>query len=487
LIVSSREPDTDGVLVGPAIARHIPIVAEAVSAPGMKTLVSVNSYQAGLDIGHWAGHYALDYFGGRASALDLTYDMYNTQQRSQGFIDGLKEVLPTCEICLSVNSQAHFSTSYQLTTDALNVYPNINIIFAVNDVTAQGALQACTDLGIDPSAMLILPFGLEGDTMRNALMAGEYCKAGLAMFPEIVGRQCIEAAITAFDSDLVEPLFETPHVVLTRETLADFYRQTPQGWKINWETVHNRLGYQVMFDEYSATRRTIPERVRFVIPFAEHEWYKNLVIAMQAQAEKYDIELEIISTSQTLQEELNLRRRAIAKTAAQHVKPKDAIILDDGEITTFLAEELVEYENITVITNSMRIFDVLRGRMGINLILTGGLLRQNGTTFVGPITVSVLRDLCADKLFLAVDGISLNFGLSHGNLEEVPIKQAMLQSAKETILLADHTEFKRTSIAHVAPITCAERLITDNALPASVRLELMKMGLKVIIAKSVLA
>jgi DeoR family transcriptional regulator of aga operon len=135
----------------------------------------------------------------------------------------------------------------------------------------------------------------------------------------------------------------------------------------------------------------------------------------------------------------------------------------------------------------MRIFDVLRGRMGINLILTGGLLRQNGTTFVGPITVSVLRDLCADKLFLAVDGISLNFGLSHGNLEEVPIKQAMLQSAKETILLADHTEFKRTSIAHVAPITCAERLITDNALPASVRLELMKMGLKVIIAKSVLA
>lgn len=480
LIVSSRDPDTAAMLVGPAVSRNIPIVAEAAGTPGMRTLVSANNYQAGLDLGQWAARYAEVHFGGKVFALDLTYDMHNTQQRSQGFIDGLKDVLPASEICLSANSQAHFQTAYQLTSDALNVYPHINVIFAVNDLTAQGASQACADLGIPPAALLILPFGLEGNIMKDALVAESYIRAGVAMFPEIVGRQCIEAAIAAYSHEPLESSVETPHTILTRDTLAEYYTRTPHGWRINWKAVETHLNYRLKPGKH----REIPDRVRFVIPFAEHEWYKNLVIAMQAQADDYGISLEIISTSQTLQEELTLRRRAIARAAAQQVRPRDAIILDDGEVTALLAEELTGQRDITVITNSITVFDLLRGHSGINLILTGGLLGQNGTSFVGPIAASVLRDLCADKLFLAVDGISISFGLSHSTLEEVPVKQAMLQSAKEIILLADHTKFKHTAIAHIAPITSAERLITDNALPASIRLELMKLGVEVVLAQS---
>ena len=485
LIVASGVPDPDEMLLDPALSRNIPIVAEAVKIPGMKTLVSVNNYQAGLDAGRWAGHFALDDFKGQAIALDLTYDMHNTQQRSQGFIDGLNEVVPDCTICLSANSQAQFQTAYQLTKDALSVYPHINIIFAVNDITAQGADQACVDLGINPSAMLIVSFGLEGDTMKDALMRHGYCKAGLAMFPEIVGRECIDAAITAHHSDTMISWLETPHTILTSDTLPDFYTQTNQGWLISWDTIQQQLGYRFEPKSPPDLDRAIPQRVRFVIPFAEHEWYKSLVAAMQARANEYGIALEIINTSQTLQEELILRRRAIAKIAAQQVHPKDVIILDDGEITAFLAEELVEHKDITIITNSLSIFELLRGQTGVDLILIGGLLGPNRTTFVGPIAASGFDNLCANKLFLAVEGISLSFGLSHGRLEEIPVKQAMLQSAQEIILLADHTKFKHTAVAHIAPITCAERLITDNALPASIRLELMKMGVEVILAKSV--
>ncbi len=51
--------------------------------------------------------------------------------------------------------------------------------------------------------MTVLTFGLEGDTMRTALSEGTYCKAGLAMFPEITAPVCIEAAIAAYQPDTI--------------------------------------------------------------------------------------------------------------------------------------------------------------------------------------------------------------------------------------------------------------------------------------------
>jgi DeoR/GlpR family transcriptional regulator of sugar metabolism len=94
-----------------------------------------------------------------------------------------------------------------------------------------------------------------------------------------------------------------------------------------------------------------------------------------------------------------------------------------------------------------------------------------------------LRELRADKLFLAVTGITLGFGLSHTDMAEVSMKQAMLRAAREVVLLADHTVFGQESVAQVAPTEAVHTVITDEALPASVRLELKKLGIEVVVAR----
>lgn len=101
---------------------------------------------------------------------------------------------------------------------------------------------------------------------------------------------------------------------------------------------------------------------------------------------------------------------------------------------------------------------------------------------VGPTAEGALRELRADKLFLSVEGVSLEFGLSHTNISEVTIKQAMIRSAREVILMADHTFFGEECVIQVAPTTVVHKLITDDALPASVRLELNKLGIQIILA-----
>ena len=170
--------------------------------------------------------------------------------------------------------------------------------------------------------------------------------------------------------------------------------------------------------------------------------------------------------------------------AAEQVQSGDVILVDGGQVTTFLAEELANKENITVITNSLPVFDILREQRAITLISTGGLLRHTSQTLIGPTAEAALRELRADKLFLSVAGVSLDFGLSHASLAEVAMKQAMIRAAREVILLADHTKFGQESVVQVAPANVVNKLVTDNALPASMRLDLNKLGIEVIIAKT---
>jgi DeoR family transcriptional regulator, fructose operon transcriptional repressor len=226
----------------------------------------------------------------------------------------------------------------------------------------------------------------------------------------------------------------------------------------------------------------LPQRIGFIIPFGEHEWYKNLSLVMQDYAARLKIDFEFVDAHQSLLDEVNLRRREIARLAAGLVKEGDVIIIDGGPIASYLAEELVEKTSLTIITNAIPVFEILQASPENILILTGGAYRHSSQMLVGPTAEGALRELRADKLFLSVSGVSLDFGLSHTNISEVTIKQAMIRSAREVILLADHTFFGEESVIQVAAPTVVDKLITDDALPASVRLELNKLGIEIVLA-----
>ena len=482
LVSIPLSPHSDRVLLERAEKHGVAIVAESLGMQGAKTLVAVDNYQAGWALGCWAGDYAARHFQGRAQVLDLSYHLSNTQDRSRGFAAGLKETQPDANIILSLNTQADWQSAYQLTSDAFQVHPEINIIFCINDIVAGGAIGACRDLDIDPEKMLVLTFGLEGNTLKDQLMRREYLKAGLAMFPEIVGPACIEAAVDAFNGVEMPAHLVTPHAVLTAETLIDVYEKQADNWQLNLEQVSSTLAIPNGRDRSAVSR--LPQKIGFLVPFSEHEWYKNLVAAMQKHAHSLGIELAIADAAKNLKDELVLRKLGIAEEAANLVKPGDVVLIDGGQATTYLARQLTEKTNITVITNSLSVFDALRDKSDISLILTGGLLRTDSQTLIGPTAETAFRELRADKLFLAVTGVSLDFGLSHTNLAEVTVKQAMIRAAREVILLADHTKFQQESVVQITPIKTVDKVITDNALPASTRLDLTKLGIEVMLAKT---
>jgi len=482
LVATSVDPYYDKLLLDRVRKKNIPIIAESIEMPNQETLVAVDNVQAGLDLGRWAGDYICQRGLASAHLLDLTFHQPNTHSRSRAFADGLRETCPSVEVVLSISAQSRYLTAYQLTYDALTVYPHINLIFAINDITAWGAINACRDLKIAPERMTVITFGLEGNTLRNELMAGGYLKAGLAMFPEIASLVCVEAAIAAYNQQPLPEKYVLPHVILTEKTLPQFYTRRKQDWELNWETARQRLKLPIQIEREKPSSRTrVPRRVGLIVPFLEHEWYKNLTVLLKAYADQYGISLKPIDADQSVRDEVDLRRQQIAAKAASLVEPGQVVLIDGGPIARYLALELKQKHDFTVITNSVTVFDILNRVPGITLISTGGAVRYASQLLVGPTAEGALKELRADILFLTISGITLEFGLSHNTISEVTIKQAMIRSAREVILLADHTSFGTEAGIQVAPITAVHRLITDDALPPSARLDLSKQGIQVVV------
>ena len=484
LITADNFPKLPGLIHKNKRKKKIPVIAESMPLPETESCVTVDNYQAGFDLGQWAGRYAQKHWNGQARVLDLTYHRSNATARSQGFMAGLNDILPSTELMLSINTQSRHDMAYQLTRDAFTVYPEINIIFAINDTSALGAVNACQDLDLDPSKIIILPFGIEGQTMIELMMNGEFIVAAVCMFPEIVATVCVEAAIEAYNNHPLPNLLITPYCVVSRETLPDLYLLKNNGWQLKWEQISCKLNLSIaIHPDHPDKNRRLPKRLGFIYTFVEHEWYQTISRTMQKYTQDLGIALEVLDFKQTLKDEIQMRRNEITRRASEEVHDGDTILIDAGSNSRELANQLLDRKNITVITNSMAVLESLKdSSQDITLISTGGAFRRSSQLFIGPTAESTLKEFRIDKLFLMVTGISKNFGLYHTNISEVTIKQLMINAAREVILLADYSCFQEEALIQVAPISAVHKLITDDALPASTRLELSSLGVTVILA-----
>ena len=430
LIVTPASTSATRLLVERARRAGVPIIAESISYPGAIAVVAIDDYRAGVELAHWVGGYAQRHMADEVRALDLTTTLPNTATRSRGFAEGLRQVLPNGRILLSVDGGGLRDQARQMVIDVLAVHPEINVIFAINDDSAQGALDAYRAADLDERKLLVVAFGLEGAASRRLLQEGGPFKAGVAMFPEMVGRACVDAALCAYHNSAMPGRIMTPFAVVTGDTLEQYYRWEPQTGAslINWGAVEQlpsaNAGFGLLGD---CGGRSRPTRIGWVQVFSSHDWYRNIRRTMQEYSRSLGIQLEVLDASQDVEQEVEAFKRVIGYAAARFVSEGDTIILDAGATTTYLARALRGRRGITVITNSLPVLVELADQPGITLVSSGGVIRTESRSLTGPGAEATFRDLRADKAFIAGTGLSLDFGLSNTNIAEASVKQAMLR------------------------------------------------------------
>ena len=158
-------------------------------------------------------------------------------------------------------------------------------------------------------------------------------------------------------------------------------------------------------------------------------------------------------------------KEAIAAAALALVAPGSAIGLSAGTTTWTLARRLVDIPGLTVVTNSMRIADVLHsaGSQAPNVVLTGGV-RTPSDALVGPIAVTSLQQLHLDLVFLGVHGMDARAGFTTPNLLEADTDRALVSAGRGLVVLADHTKWGTVGISTIASLEQADVLVTDSLL-----------------------
>jgi DeoR family fructose operon transcriptional repressor len=154
-------------------------------------------------------------------------------------------------------------------------------------------------------------------------------------------------------------------------------------------------------------------------------------------------------------------KRRIGKAAADLVQDDEVVILDAGSTTTLVAKFL-KNKRLTVVTNGLNIAADLSDCPNIQLYIAGGHLRQGVLAIVGPETSAFFDNIRADKLFLGVDGVDAQGGLTVPDLNEAHTKRAMIRSAKQTIVVADHSKIGRSTLSTIVPLAKASLLITGH-------------------------
>jgi DeoR family transcriptional regulator, aga operon transcriptional repressor len=170
---------------------------------------------------------------------------------------------------------------------------------------------------------------------------------------------------------------------------------------------------------------------------------------------------------QSLQEKAGMHRKEklrIAQAAAQMIRHGQVIILDSGTTTTAIARACRHFNSLTIVTNATNIAAEL-AETSIEVILTGGTLRKNSFSLVGPLAEESLRKLNADLLFLAVDGFDVGYGLTTPNLLEARVNRAMAESARRTVVVCDSSKFGRRSLSLILPTSAVHETITDKDIP----------------------
>ena len=155
-------------------------------------------------------------------------------------------------------------------------------------------------------------------------------------------------------------------------------------------------------------------------------------------------------------------KRRIGLVAAELVTDGETLAIGAGTTATQVARSICLHKGLTVLTNAVNVAMELSHRDDLKVIVTGGFLSGDWFALVGPAAIQSVGELFVDKVFVGVDGIHAEHGLTTNYPEQATIHRAMMRQARRKIVVADHRKLGATGAALICPVAEVDVLITDR-------------------------
>lgn len=154
-------------------------------------------------------------------------------------------------------------------------------------------------------------------------------------------------------------------------------------------------------------------------------------------------------------------KKAIGYAAAQLIEQGDIIILDSGSTTMEIAKN-INKNDVTVLTNDIKIAMELAKKPDIHVMVCGGSLNNSVFTLTGNNSVDFFKKIHVNKTFLGCDAVDIGFGISNRTYEEVDIKLAMIKAADEVIMVTDNSKLDKRVFVFLCEISVIDKLVINE-------------------------
>jgi DeoR family transcriptional regulator, aga operon transcriptional repressor len=171
----------------------------------------------------------------------------------------------------------------------------------------------------------------------------------------------------------------------------------------------------------------------------------------------------------------------IGLAAAQTIEANDSIIIASGTTVLALAKNIKPNSTLTVITSALNVALELLEHENVEIIQLGGIIRRTSSSITGTYAQNMLTDFFCSKLFLGVDGIDIEYGLTTTSVVEAHLNRQMIKASQKVIVLSDSTKFGKRGFGRICGIEEVNQIITDKGIPDHYVNHLEGMGIEVTI------
>lgn len=176
------------------------------------------------------------------------------------------------------------------------------------------------------------------------------------------------------------------------------------------------------------------------------------------------------------------QKHNIGMAAARLITKDDSIIIASGTTVQAFARCISPIHKLTVISASLNVSQTLAENEHVDILQLGGILRHSSRSVVGRYAEYALSDFACSKVFLGVDGIDLDFGITTTDIREAELNKVMMRAAQKTIVLADSSKFHRKGFSKIANLDEVDLIVTDSGISENIVKRLEDLGIELIIA-----
>ena len=174
-------------------------------------------------------------------------------------------------------------------------------------------------------------------------------------------------------------------------------------------------------------------------------------------------------------------KKAIGRAVAQMIKRGEKIYIAAGTTTYWVAKAIANRSELTIVTNSLPVVNLLCASKDLEVIVVGGFLRRNEFSLVGHFAEAMVHDLRLDKVIMGVGGIHPDYGLTNDYPQEMMMDRSYLSVSDNIIVVADHTKIGRVTTSRTADVSAARTIVTSRLAPPEIVECIRQRGVEVIL------